>query len=324
MSQDTAVTKPASERGRIKGVHQAVVKWIANLSDTYYAYLLLLPTLITVGALAVWPLINTFEISLHSNSLVGFYGDFVGFENYVNILTGERDAVLPNPFFSLQNPLQSGLIVTFVFTFVSVVVEAFLGFGMALVLDQKFRGRRWIRAAFIIPWAFPIVIQGMIFYIMFTPGLGFATELTEWLPHLSRNALSDGPTALLVVIIADIWKQSAFVALIVLAGLQSIDRSLYSVAEVAGATPWQQFKLVTFPLVVPSLLIALLFRTIGAMRIYGQIEAVTSCAVVPSLSCMVVRSFDGGAYADAATIAFITASIIGTVVSIYLIKYREV
>ncbi|MFC7078454.1 carbohydrate ABC transporter permease [Haloarcula halophila] len=308
----------------IKAVHQIATKWIANMSDTRFAYLLLLPTLLTVTALAIWPLIYTFEISLHANSLSGLYGDFVGLENYVQILSGQRDAILPSPFLSFQDPINSGLIVTFIFAFVSVILEAFLGFGMALVLDQQFRGRRFVRAAIIIPWAFPIVIQGMIFYIMFTPGLGFATELTAWLPYLSRNALSHGLTALVVVIIADVWKQSAFIALIVLAGLQSIDRSLYNVAKVSGASPWQRFKLVTFPLVMPSLLIALLFRTIGAMRIYGQIEAITSCSVVPSLSCMVVQSFDTGNYANAATVAFITASIIGTVVSIYLLKYREV
>lgn len=312
------------KKNPVRGVHRAAVKWLANLSDDSFAYLLLLPTLLIMGALAIWPLIYTFEISLHANSIGGLYGEFVGLQNYVEILTGQREATLPSPFFSLENPINSGLIVTFVFAFVSVILEAFIGFGMALILDKEFRGRRWVRTAYIIPWAFPIVIQGMIFYIMFTPGLGFATDLTGWLPYLSENALSHGLTALVVVIIADVWKQSAFVALIVLAGLQSVDRSLYNVAKVAGASPWQRFRLVTFPLVMPSLLIALLFRTIGAMRIYGQIEAIAGCSVVPSLSCMVVRSFNQNAYADAATVAFITASIIGTIVSIYLIKYREV
>lgn len=308
----------------LQGIYRIAVKWLANLSDDRFAYLLLLPTLLIMSALAIWPLVYTFEISLHANSIAGLYGEYVGLENYIQIISGARDAVLSNPFISLEKPLNSGLIVTFIFGFVSVVLEAFIGFGMALVLDKKFRGQRLLRTAYIIPWAFPIVIQGMIFYIMFTPGLGFATELTGWLPYLSRNALSDGLTALVVVIIADVWKQSAFIALIVLAGLQSVDRSLYNVAEVAGASPWQRFRLVTFPIVIPSLLIALLFRTIGALRIYGQIEAISSCAVVPSLTCMVVSAFNSSSYANAATIAFITASIIGAIVSVYLIKFREV
>jgi len=312
------------KKNPVQGVHQAAVKWLANLSDDSFAYLLLLPTLLIMGALAIWPLIYTFEISLHANSISGLHGEFIGLQNYVEILTGQRELTLPSPFFSLSNPFNSGLIVTFLFAFVSVVLEAFIGFGMALILDKKFRGRRWLRTAYIIPWAFPIVIQGMIFYIMFTPGLGFATQVTDWLPYLTENALSHSLTALVVVIIADVWKQSAFVALIVLAGLQSVERSLYNVAEVSGASPWQQFRLITFPLVMPALLIALLFRTIGAMRIYGQIEATAGCTVVPSLSCMVVQSFNQNAYADAATVAFITASIIGTIVSVYLIKYREV
>jgi multiple sugar transport system permease protein len=113
-------------------------------------------------------------------------------------------------------------------------------------------------------------------------------------------------------------------ALIILAGLQSIDRSLYEVADVAGASRIERFRTVTLPLVMPSVLVAMLFRTIGSMRVYGLIDTVSSCSTVPSLSCLVVQSFSASRYASAATVAFVTAALIGLVVSVYIIKFADV
>ncbi len=127
---------------------------------------------------------------------------------------------------------------------------------------------------------------------------------------------------MLIVTVADIWKTTAFMALLILAGLQSIDRSLYDVAEVAGASKWQQFKLITFPLVLPALGIAILFRTIDAMRVYGLIDSVSGCTTVPSLSYgrRNVQHEPGLASA----IAFVTAGIIAiAVMGVIYQQYKE-
>ena len=182
--------------------------------------------------------------------------------------------------------------------------------------------------AIIIPWAVPIVIQGMIFYLLFQPGIGFLVGTPENPAILNSLGMSFTPLvnsidSTIIVIVGDIWKTSAFMALLILAGLQSIDRGLYDVARVAGASKWQQFKLITFPLILPTVLVAMLFRTIQAMRVYGMIETVSSCTTVPSLSCLVVTSFNGRLIGTAATVAFVTAGIIAIVVSVYIVKFAD-
>ena len=318
-------TEQSTEGGvqRRGGAYASAVRWLENLSEAAFAYLLLTPAFLLLAVIALWPLASTFEMSLHADSIRGAsqLGGFVGFENYVNLLTGQLDTVaLPQPFFDPSAPFQSALIVTFIFTIVSVFFETLIGFGQALVLDQDFRGRRWVRVAIIIPWAIPLVIQGMIFYLMFQPGIGFGVDVVTALGG-SGTPLANSAEALWIIVLADIWKTTAFMALLILAGLQSVDRSLYDVAKVAGASKWQQFKMITFPLVLPTVLVAMLFRTIAAMRIYGLIETASSCTTVPSLSCLVVTTFSTRRYGTASAVAFVTAAIIGIVVSFYIVRY---
>jgi len=208
-----------------------------------------------------------------------------------------------------------------------VFFETIIGFGQALVLNQDFRGRRWVRVAIIIPWAVPIVIQGMIFFLLFQPGVGLFIgregdrTILQQIGLFGQTPLVNAVDATLIAIVADIWKTTAFMALLILAGLQSIDRTLYDVARVAGASKWQTFKRITFPLVLPTVLVAMLFRTIQAMRVYGIIETVSSCTTVPSLSCLVITSFNNTLNATSATVAFLTAGFIAIIVSIYIVQY---
>ncbi|MFB6152549.1 MAG: carbohydrate ABC transporter permease [Haloarculaceae archaeon] len=304
-----------------------------NLSETAYAYLLLTPALLLLAVIALWPLLSTFRMSLFADSLLGGLGEFVAFENYADILTGKRTARLPAPFLpqslTVDGLFGSALTVTIIFTLVSVFFETIIGFGQALVLNQDFRGRRWVRVAIIIPWAVPIVIQGMIFYLMFQPGVGLfigrkanPTILQQW-GLFGATPLANTVQASAIVIVADIWKTSAFMALLILAGMQSIDRNLYDVARVAGASKWQTFKRITFPLVLPSILVAVLFRTIQAMRVYGIIETVAGCQTVPSLSCLVITTFNQTLLGSSAAIAFITAVIIGLMTAVYIVLYAR-
>ncbi|MFB6184639.1 MAG: carbohydrate ABC transporter permease [Haloarculaceae archaeon] len=302
-----------------------------NLSETQFAYLLLIPPLILLTVIALYPLLSTFRMSLFADNLAGGLGEFVGLNNYVAVLTGQRDPLMPSPFLpqslTVDGLFNSALAVTLIFTLVSVFFETIIGFGQALVLNQDFRGRRWVRVAIIIPWAVPIVIQGMIFYLMFQPGIGLFIgregnpTVLQQIGLFGQTPLASAVDATLIAIVADIWKTTAFMALLILAGLQSIDRTLYDVARVAGASKWQTFKRITFPLVLPTVLVAMLFRTIQAMRVYGIIETVSSCTTVPSLSCLVITTFNNTLNATSATVAFITAGIIAIVVSVYIVQY---
>lgn len=303
---------------------RAVLNWIERLSDTQFVYLMLVPVLVLLGSMAIWPLVNTFEMSLHADNIVSSdaTGGFVGLDNYVKMLSGEANLLLPRPFIDLAQPFASAVPVTVIFTLVAVAVETIIGFGMALVLNKQFRARRWVRVCLILPWAVPIVIQGMIFYLMFTPGVGFAVEPLRQLGLISGAPLSDGQSALIIVILSDIWKQSAFMALLILAGLQSVDRSLYNVAKVTGASKLQQFLTITFPLVLPTLLVALLFRTIAALKVYGTVVTIANCNTLPTLTCLVVTTWNANRFASAATIAFIMAAVIGLALLGYLWKLR--
>ncbi len=302
-----------------------ITNWAERLSETQFAYLLLTPVFLLMVVIAFWPLASTFEMSLRADSLVGAsnIGEFVGLDNYIALLQGDRDAVMGVPFFDIDQPFRSAVTVTIIFAVVSVFLETVLGFVAALALNKEFSGRRWVRVALILPWSVPIVIQGMMFYLMFAPGVGFATPFLADLGIIEGTPLNNNFDSLLIVIIADTWKTTAFMMLLILAGLQSIDRDLYNVGKVAGASAWQRFKLITFPLVLPAVLIAMLFRTINAMRIFGLIESVSSCGTVPSLSCMVVSTFGSRRYGTSAAIAFITAIIIGAVVLVYIIRFAR-
>jgi multiple sugar transport system permease protein len=298
---------------------------VENLDDSRFAYLLLAPAFLLLAVIVFWPLLRTFVISLQADSLSGAtaYGEFVGLDNYIALLTGQLDGVaLPSPFFNLSQPFQSALIVTVIFTVVSVVFETLLGFGQALVLDQDFRGRRWVRVAIIIPWAIPIVIQGMIFYLIFQPGIGFGVDVVQAI-GFSGTPLTDSAEALAIITLADVWKTTAFMALLILAGLQSVDRSLYDVAKVSGASKWQQFRMITLPIVLPTVLVAMLFRTLGAARIYGLIEATAGCTTVPSLSCLVVTTFSTRRYGTATAVAFVTAALIGIAAIFYVVLFAR-
>ncbi|MWV41168.1 sugar ABC transporter permease [Natrialba sp. INN-245] len=315
----------------------AVVNWMENLSERAYAYLLLLPAFALLALIAFYPLVMTFVMSLREDRTRGLepLGGFVGLENYVDILTGNArlarqfmDVTVSTsfPFVEFGVPfLQQALFVTLAFAVISVLIETVIGFAQAYVLDQDFRGRRWVRVAIILPWAVPIVIQGMIFFLLFQPTVGFGSDLMQWLGLFGPDPLADSQDAFVIILIADVWKSAAFMALLILAGLQSVDRSLYNVARVAGASPWQRFKMITLPLVMPALLVAMLFRTMDAMRVYGLIESTAGCTTVPSLTCLVVEAMFGGTriYGTAAAVAFATALVIGLIISVYVFFFRD-
>ena len=326
MSTEEQGRGPAGE-SRKSGPLVAVVRWMENLSEEAYAYLLLTPGFFILLLMAFWPLGSAFRMSFFADQVVGTgrLGGFAGLENYVRLLT-DTNALAPATFLdpSFQVPLlEQALFMTLLFAILSVVGETILGFLYAMLMKAEYRGRRAVRVLIIIPWAIPIVIQGMIFFLLFNNSVGIAGIWLSEIGMFTRNPLSTPENALLVVMVADVWKQTPFIALLVLAGLQSIDRDLYEVARVSGATRWERFKTVTFPLVLPTLLVAMLFRSIGAMKIYGTIVPIAGCNTVPSLSCVVVSTFNSRLYGTSTAVAVLMAVIIGSLMMFYIIPYAR-
>jgi multiple sugar transport system permease protein len=193
-----------------------------------------------------------------------------------------------------------------------------LALGQAIILNKEFRLRSAARIAVLFPWALPLVIYGMIFFLLFQPNFGFGVPLMEQF-GLSDIPLTEPAESSLIIIIAYGIRGSPFIALIVLAGMQNIDPSLYNVAKVSGATRWQQFKTVTLPLAYPALLVGVLFSAIAVMKLFALPVTLTGgCTTVPSLSCLVLETFEGQFYGTAAALSFITAIVIGILVVLYL------
>ena len=217
------------------------------------AYYMVLPSLLIIVVIAFFPILYGIVLSL-TDSTVTAFGSFIGLENYVEMF---------------QDPdFRVGLTNTVIFTVVSVTLEFIIGLSIALAVNQAFRGRGLVRAAILVPWAFPTVISAVMWRLMFQPGIGIFQYLGETIGIISRPVLSD-PTALLIAaILIDVWKTTPFMALLLLAGLQVIPGDVYEAARMDGANVYQRFFQITLPLLKGAILVAVLFRTLDSYRVY--------------------------------------------------------
>lgn len=229
------------------------------------AWGLILPALLTILLVALFPLLWTLWESLHLHDLrMPWLGKpFVGLDNYIEAFSDPR--------------FWGALGHTAFFAVTSVGLELVIGLWLALALNRAFRGRGLVRASVLVPWAIPTVVSALLWRFMFEGRHGIVNEALVGLGVLSEPVVwFIRPMAAWVpVILADVWKTTPFVALLLLAGLQNIDASLYEAARIDGATAWRQFRYVTLPLLKPAILVALIFRTLDAFRVFDLIYALT-------------------------------------------------
>lgn len=243
------------------------VKRRSELSERRLAALMVSPALIVVALVAAYPIGYAIWLSLNEYSVrVPGLSRFAGFKNYSEAFSSSefRDAFKT----------------TFVFTGISVTLELVIGIAMALAMHEAFKGRAVLRTAVLVPWAILTVVTAMTWRTIFEPGLGFANTLFNAL-HLPGGDvvwLGEQPYALGVMIFADVWKTAPFMGLLLLAGLQVISNDVYEAAKVDGATAWQRFWRVTLPLLKPAILVALIFRTLDALRIFDLPAVLTQGA----------------------------------------------
>ena len=166
---------------------------------------------------------------------------------------------------------------TAVFTSASVALETALGISFALALDQRFRGRRFVRAGMLLPWALPTAVMALAWAWIFNDAFGVANDILVRLGVLERPVawLGVPATAMAALVLADVWKTTPFVALIVLAGLQGIPAEVHEAARVDGLGAWARFRHVTLPLLVPTLLVAVLFRGVQAYAAFDLVYVMT-------------------------------------------------
>ena len=164
---------------------------------------------------------------------------------------------------------------TVMFAAAAVTLEMAGGLALALAMDRLTRGVRVVRTAILLPWAVPTVVAALIWRFIFESPAGVASVLAERVAGVSPTWLADPVAAWIPIVIADVWKTTPFVALLLIAGLQNIDRSLYEAASLDGAGVWQQFRDVTLPLLKPALSVAFLFRLLDAFRVFDIVYVLT-------------------------------------------------
>jgi len=217
------------------------------------AYYMVLPSLLIILIVAFFPILYGFVLSLTDSTISGF-GSFVGLENYVEMFQ--------------DTDFLEGLSNTVIFTVASVTLEFFIGLGIALAINRAFRGRGLVRAAVLVPWAFPTVIAAVMWRLMFQNQVGIIQYAADTLGIISEPILSSRTLLLMGAILVDVWKTTPFVALLLLAGLQVIPAEVYEAARVDGANWMQRFFRITLPLLKGAILVAVLFRTLDAYRVY--------------------------------------------------------
>jgi multiple sugar transport system permease protein len=226
--------------------------------DRRAAYLLVLPAVLFLAVIALYPTLAAVWLSLHRMIVVFHEQRFIGFDNYLFML---RDARFGN---ALAN--------TVYFTAIAVATELVLGMGLALLLAARTRGRGLLRASILIPWAIPTVIAAKLWAWLLNPDYGL---LVVTMPGEPINWLGTPGHAMHAAILVDVWKTTPFVAFLLLAGLVTIPRELYDAAQVDGASPLQTFVRVTLPLMRPTIAVTLIFRTLDAFRVFDAVYVLT-------------------------------------------------
>jgi trehalose/maltose transport system permease protein len=237
------------------------------------AYYMILPALVIILVVAFFPILQAINLSLRQSTITQA-GPFVGLENYTEMI---------------QNPdFLEGLSNTLIFTVVSVALEFFIGLGIALAINRAFRGRGLVRAAVLVPWAFPTVISAVMWRLMFQDQVGIINYVANAIGLISQPILSDRTLLLIGCILVDVWKTTPFMALLLLAGLQTIPGDVYEAARVDGANVMQRFFRITLPLLKPTILVALLFRTLDSYRVFDLFWALSN-RELESLSTFVYK-----------------------------------
>jgi multiple sugar transport system permease protein len=289
----TAGTAPARRRSR-------------GIPERRLAVFMVAPSMALIALVALYPVIYGIWLSLHQYSLLqaglSRWASPAGLGNY-------KEALSDPDFWSAFR-------ITLEFTVASVFLETVIGLAMALIMKEAFKGQGIVRTVVLVPWAVLTVVTAIMWKTIFDPNLGFVNQLlgtkTVW--------LGQEPDALLVMIFADAWKTAPFMALLLLAGLQVIPSDIYEAAKVDGATTWQRFTRITLPLLTPALLVALIFRTMDALRAFDLPKVLTNGANgTMTLSLLSSRTFqENRLYGEGSSIAILTFIVVMIVAFLYI------
>ena len=275
----------------------------------------MLPLLAVMIAVIGWPLADTVYLSFTDARLIGTQGQFVGIDNYQRAITGL--------------PFRNALLITAIFALLSVGIELILGVLAALLLDQEFRGRTLLRAMMILPWALPTIVNATLWRLIYNPEYGALNALLTQVGilHSYRSWLGEPTSALVSLIVADVWKNFPLVALIGLAALQAVPKDIKAAALVDGAGAFARFRFVLWPYLAGPLMVALVLRTIEAFKVFDIIWVMTRggpANTTRSLSILVYQeAFSFQRAGSGASLALIVTLIITMLAVFYIGAIRR-
>jgi len=242
--------------------------------------LLASPSMILVLLIAIYPILFAFWTSLTNRRLNTPEYGFVWLSNYVQMFT--------------SGTFWHSAFLTFEYTALAVGIEMLLGFGLALLLNQAIRGRSIFRLIMLLPLMLPPATGAMMWKSLLDPSTGIVNYTLRLIGIDGPAWLGSASTALYAVVAVDVYHFTPFVALIILAGLQSIPRLQYEVAEVDGANPWQTFRMVTLPQAMPSIYLVLLFRLVLSLNTFDIISVATGGGPGDATSTLSVQAWITG------------------------------
>ncbi|MBR1734286.1 MAG: sugar ABC transporter permease [Alphaproteobacteria bacterium] len=234
-------------------------------SDIFLNWIFLLPCLLTLLICAGWPLIRTISFGFTDATLDNLKNiSFVGVDNFIAIA---RD-----------QDWWKAVLNTFVIAIVSVPLETVFGMIIALILHRNFKGRGWMRAIVLIPWTIPTIVSARMWAWMLNDSYGIINDLLiraaiikEPIPWIASNSLS-----ILSIILVDVWKTTPYMALLLLAGLQSLPQDCFEATEVDSIPFRTTLKSIILPLMKPTIIVAMIFRTLDAVRIFDLVYILSS------------------------------------------------
>ena len=265
------------------------------------SWLLCAPAALVMLAVTAWPIIYSVWLSLQRYDLkFPDEREFIGLENYASVLTSEY--------------WWTAFGVTVLITVVSVAIELVLGMALAVLMHRTLVGRGLVRTTVLIPYGIVTVVAAFSWRYAWTPGTGYLANLLT----PDSAPLTERASALAIIILAEIWKTTPFMALLLMAGLALVPEDLLKAAAVDGATAWQRFVSVTLPVMKPAILVALLFRTLDAFRIFDNIYVLTGGAQETSSVSMItynnlLKGLNLGIGSTMSVLVFITVAIIAFV-----------
>ena len=279
-----------------------------GLSERRLAFFMVSPSMLLIALVAAYPIIYAIWLSLHEYSVrvagLTRWASPAGLGNYSEALQSSE--------------FWSALRITLSFTLVTVILELLIGLAMAMAMHAAFKGQGLLRTVVLVPWAVLTVVTAIMWRTIFESPQGIVNTLlgtdTIW--------LGEQPQAFFVVVVADVWKTAPFMALLILAGLQTIPGEIYEAAKVDGASTWQRFRRITLPLLTPAILVALIFRTLDALRIFDLPYVLTKGANgTTTLSVIAYQTFaENRIYGLGAALSVLTFAVV-MIVSFSYIRF---